>query len=105
MCVLARVCAESEKSSSHKYGSLGSEALVDVETRVSQDEDLWITLWLECMDEHGSVNDVLGNVQRRAASQVVREHSTKIWPDVFANLLNLRHVGKQYLFIVSQTWH
>ena len=49
MYLLGRPCPESEKSSSQKYGL----AIVDVETLVFHHKDLWITLWLECMDEGG----------------------------------------------------
>ena len=55
---------------------LSSETFVNVETLVFQQKDLWITLWMECMDDSDNVDDILNSVRRRAAAKVVREHCT-----------------------------
>ena len=82
MHVLARLCAESEKSVSKKFGGIVSETFVDVETLVFQQKDLWITLWMECMDDSDNANDILYSVRRRAAAKVVKEHSTMMYLDM-----------------------
>ena len=76
MRVLARLCAVSEKNVSKKFGGLVSETFVDVETLVFQQKDLWISLWMECMDDSDNANDILNSVRFRAAAKVKREHST-----------------------------
>ena len=58
--------------------SVVSETFVDVETLVFHQEDLWITLWMECMDDSNNATDILNSVHRRAAAKVIREHSTKM---------------------------
>ena len=78
MHVLARLCAESEKNVSKKFGGIVSETFVDVETLVFQQKDLWITLWMECMDDSDNANDILNSVRLRAAAKVIREHSTRM---------------------------
>ena len=45
--VLARLCAESEKNVSKKFGGIVSETFVDVETLAFRQKDLWITPWME----------------------------------------------------------
>ena len=65
--VLARFCAESEKNVSRKFSGIVSETFVDVDTLVFQHKDLWITLWMECMDDSDNANDLLNIVRRRAA--------------------------------------
>ena len=76
MHVLARLCAESEKNVSKKFGGLVSETFVDVEAFVFEQKDLWITLWMERMDDSDSANDLFNSVRLRAAAKVIREHST-----------------------------
>ena len=49
---------------------------LDVETLVFQQKDLWITLWMECVDDSDNANDILNSVRLRAAAKVIREHST-----------------------------
>ena len=70
MHVLAPLSAESDKNVSKKFGFIVSETFVDVETLVFQQKDLWITLWMECMDDSDNVNDVLNSVRRRAIAKV-----------------------------------
>ena len=76
MHVLARLCAESEKSVSKKFGGIVSETFVDVETLVFQQKDLCVTLWMECVDDSDNAKDTLNSVRRRAAAKVIREHTT-----------------------------
>ena len=97
MYLLGRPCPESEKSSSQKYGL----AIVDVETLVFHHKDLWITLWLECVDEGGVVNDVLASVRCRAASGC---EETPYCGYMRSRKMNFKHVGKRHIFAVRQTW-
>ena len=76
MHVIARLCAESEKNVSKTLGGIVSGTFVDVETLVFQQKDLWITLWMECMDDSDTANDIFNSVRRRAAAKVIREHNT-----------------------------
>ena len=41
-------------------GGMVSETFVDVETLVFRHKDLWITLWMECMDDSDNANDTKG---------------------------------------------
>ena len=75
MRVLGHLCAESEKNVSKKFGGVVSETFVDVETFVFQQRDMWITLWIERMDDSDNANDVLNIVRLRTAAKVIREHS------------------------------
>ena len=76
MHVLARLCAESEREVSKKFGGIVSETFVDLETLVFQQKDLWITLWMECMDDSDCASDTLNSVHCRAEAKGIREHST-----------------------------
>ena len=76
MHVLARLCAESEKNVSKKFGGFVPETFVDVETLVFQQNDLWITIWMEFMDDSDNANDILNSVRHRAAAKVIKEHNT-----------------------------
>ena len=70
MHLFARLCAESEKNVSKKFGGIVSEMFVDVETLVFQQKDLWITLWMECMDD----STTRMNLEQRPPSRSSKGH-------------------------------
>ena len=67
--VFARLCAESEKSSSQKYGSLGSETFVDVETLVFQHKTCGSrsgSVWTSAFAQHDRLSgDVTGCIREK----------------------------------------
>ena len=83
MHAFARLCGESEKSVSKKFGGIVSKTFVDVETLVFQQKDLWITLWMECMDDSDHANDILNSVRRRAIFHPTCYCATHVLSSVF----------------------
>ena len=95
MHVLARLCAESEKNVSKKFGGIVSETFVDVETLVFQQKDLWITLWMECMDDSDNAKDILHSVRSKGCQGTQHQDVAGLVP----TKNNFKHFGQRYFFI------
>ena len=98
MHVLVPLCAEFEKNVSKKLGGIVSETFVDVETLVFQQKDMWITLWMECMDDSDNANDILNSVRRRAAAKVIKGTQHNDVAGYARTKNNFTHFGQRYIF-------
>ena len=96
--ITMHVLVESEKSVSKKFGGIVSETSADVEALVFQQKDLWITLWMECMDDSDNANE---KIEQRPPSRSSKGYQGTQHNDVAGyapTKNNFKHFGQRYIF-------
>ena len=75
---------------------------------VFQRKDLWIRLWVECMDDSDNANDILNSVRVRASAKVMRETLHNDVAGYASTKNNFKHFGERFfsshIFLCGTFW-